>query len=85
LAPTHIGLLYAAEFTSIRMIREAMDHPADFDQALIAPYTSQAANLVPWSCQANLTSADPAAAVRYGGKDKHLVSDLGDASGRQPP
>jgi hypothetical protein len=53
------------------MIREAMDHPADFDQALIAAYTSQAANLVPWSCQVYLTSADPAAAVRYDGKDKH--------------
>jgi hypothetical protein len=61
-------------FVSIRLVREALDNPADFDQEMTRLYSEQKLNMVPRSCQAILTAADRASAVLCGGEDKHLVS-----------
>jgi hypothetical protein len=62
------------EFVSVRVVREALANPADFDRAMIGLYCSQVVNLVPQACQANLSDEDRAAAVRCGGESKHLVA-----------
>jgi hypothetical protein len=62
------------EFVSVRVVREALDNPADFDAEMIRLHCEQKLNLVPQSAQGNLTAADRAGAVRCGGESKHLVA-----------
>jgi hypothetical protein len=62
------------EFVSVRVVREALDNPVDFDAEMIRLYCEQKLNLAGQACQANLTAADRAAAVRCGGSEKHLVA-----------
>jgi hypothetical protein len=62
------------EFVSVRVVREALANPADFDAEMIRLYCEQKLNLIGQACQANLTPADRAAAVRCGGAEKHLAA-----------
>ena len=61
-------------FASVRVVREALGNPADFDAEMIRLYCAGDLNLIPQSNQMALTASDRAAAVRCGGEHKHLVA-----------
>jgi len=64
------------QYASLRIIREALaDIPrAELDAEMTRLYTAGHVDLVPQSCQSNLTLADREAAVRVGGEDKHRLA-----------
>ena len=74
-----VGFLAEAEgrFVPVRVVREALGNPEDFDAEMIRLYCAGDINLIPQSNQMALTEADRSASVRCGGESKHLVAWLG--------
>lgn len=74
-AYTELATYHGRTWVRLAELREeaGLSRP-DFDAAITAMGEDGHANLIPESRQADLTHADRAAALRFGGQDKHLVS-----------
>jgi hypothetical protein len=78
LAAYHALATEPAQFVKLTELRSGLaDAPrVDVDAALGRMYRSQRINLIPQSAQRTLTAEDRAAALRIGGENKHLISEV---------